>query len=172
MRYIITGGPGSGKSTLIEALKSEGYTCFDEVSRKIIAHQQKIGGDLFPWGNLPGFAYACYELMLEDVHQAPAGKICFYDRGIPDIAAYLKNRDLPVNSEYFDAIKYYQPIAFLCPPWEEIFINDAQRPESFELSKRLYFHLKQTYIESGAQMIELPMDSVEERLDIVLQVVK
>ena len=35
-RIIITGGPSSGKTSIIDALKDEGYSCFDEVSREII----------------------------------------------------------------------------------------------------------------------------------------
>ncbi len=168
MRYIITGGPGSGKSTLIEALKREGYTCFDEVSRKIIAHQQEIGGDLFPWGDLPGFAEVCYVEMLKDVNNAPENQPIFYDRGIPDIAAYLKNRDLPVNPEFIEGMKYYQSVVFLCPPWKEIFINDAQRPESFELAQRLYSSLYYTYQSLGCRIIELTKSPVGDRVEFVL----
>ncbi|PID68155.1 MAG: hypothetical protein CR968_03115, partial [Flavobacteriia bacterium] len=57
-RYIITGAPGSGKSSLLEALKLRGYHCFDEVSRLIIKEQQQINGQLLPWDDLAGFAQA------------------------------------------------------------------------------------------------------------------
>ena len=43
--YIITGGPGSGKSTVIDALGKVGFLCADEVGRQIIQEQLKIGGD-------------------------------------------------------------------------------------------------------------------------------
>ena len=35
-RIIITGGPCSGKTSIIEALKEREYYCFNEVSREII----------------------------------------------------------------------------------------------------------------------------------------
>ena len=34
-RIVITGAPGSGKTSLIKSLKLDGYTCIDEFSRKI-----------------------------------------------------------------------------------------------------------------------------------------
>ena len=35
--FVITGGPGSGKSLLIEALRKRGYACFVEVRRGVVA---------------------------------------------------------------------------------------------------------------------------------------
>ena len=58
--YIITGGPGSGKTSIIEALRKLGYHCVDEVGRKIIREQLLIGGDALHWGDRAKFL----ELML------------------------------------------------------------------------------------------------------------
>ena len=35
-RIIITGGPCSGKTSIIDSLKDEGYKCFNEISREVI----------------------------------------------------------------------------------------------------------------------------------------
>lgn len=42
--YILTGAPGSGKSTLINCLRRRGYICIDEPAREIIAEQKSISG--------------------------------------------------------------------------------------------------------------------------------
>ena len=39
-RIVISGGPSSGKTTLINELKKLGHNCFDEVSREIIESQK------------------------------------------------------------------------------------------------------------------------------------
>ena len=47
--YIITGGPGVGKTTLLEGLQQEGFNSVSEVARPIIKEQMETGGDALPW---------------------------------------------------------------------------------------------------------------------------
>ena len=42
-RIVISGGPSSGKTTIINELKRAGHYCFDEVSRELILEAQKKG---------------------------------------------------------------------------------------------------------------------------------
>ena len=53
---VITGGPGSGKTTLIEALEAAGYARTHEAGRGIIRDQAAIGGEALPWRDPPAFA--------------------------------------------------------------------------------------------------------------------
>ena len=46
--FVITGGPGSGKSTLIAALEAEGFPCSAEAGRAIIRQQAAISGRALP----------------------------------------------------------------------------------------------------------------------------
>ncbi len=43
-RFVITGGPGSGKTTLIDALAGHGIFSMPEAGRSIIQDQVAIGG--------------------------------------------------------------------------------------------------------------------------------
>ena len=56
--FVLTGGPGSGKTTLIDALAARGYACSLEAGRAVIRHQQDIGGNALPWGDRALFADA------------------------------------------------------------------------------------------------------------------
>lgn len=58
--FVITGGPGSGKSMLIEAMAERGYAHTPEAGRAIIRDQVAIEGEAQPWSNRCAFA----ELML------------------------------------------------------------------------------------------------------------
>ena len=51
-RIVITGGPGFGKTSIIDELESRNFPCQHEVSRTIIKEQLEIGGDILPWKNL------------------------------------------------------------------------------------------------------------------------
>ena len=42
-KIVISGGPGSGKTTLVNLLRLKGYECIDEFSRTLIKRAQKQG---------------------------------------------------------------------------------------------------------------------------------
>ncbi len=49
-RYILTGTPGSGKTSIIHTLKSQGYFVVEEAATDIITLEQ-ANGDLMPGHN-------------------------------------------------------------------------------------------------------------------------
>jgi len=42
-KIVITGGPSTGKSTVVDELKNRNFNCFDEVSRDIIKEAKQQG---------------------------------------------------------------------------------------------------------------------------------
>src|SRR3546814_19444470 len=67
--HVITGGPGSGQSTLIEALAVEGFDPMPAAGRAIVRDQVAIGRPALTWADLPAFA----ELILgRDLRSWPA----------------------------------------------------------------------------------------------------
>lgn len=54
--YILTGGPGSGKSTVLKLLSDMGYLTVEETGRNIIQKQIKSLGDAVPWNNVSRYA--------------------------------------------------------------------------------------------------------------------
>jgi predicted ATPase len=87
-RFIITGGPGSGRTAIIEALRLRGYCCVDEVGRKIIQEQMRIGGDAVHWGGRAKYLELMLSRSIADYDRV-AGKAgaIFFDRGIPSSSA-------------------------------------------------------------------------------------
>ncbi|MFA9371977.1 MAG: AAA family ATPase [Labilibaculum antarcticum] len=166
-RYIITGGPGSGKSTLLDKLSELGHQCFEEISRVVIQEQHQIGGDKVPWQNLSEFAEICFERMSIQLYECKSERKCFFDRGLPDIIAYVKRGGLPVPPKYFHQSDQYNKTVFLAPPWKDIFINDTERPESFEDAVEISIFLRNTYEELGFTVIELPKFSVADRVQFI-----
>ncbi|HEP0918741.1 TPA: AAA family ATPase [Klebsiella aerogenes] len=170
-RIIITGGPGSGKSTLISKLSHRGYKCFPEAGRGIIQNQVSIGGNALPWGDRGAFAefMLCWEMRSWSEAEEYA-EACFYDRGIPDVAGYLRliNHDTPDYLENAIAKFRYNQTVFIAPPWREIFAQDAERKQSFEEAVLTYHSMIETYQQYGYQLLELPCIPAEDRADFIL----
>ena len=43
IKVVIAGGPGTGKTSIINHLKERGFLCFDEISRQVTLQARKDG---------------------------------------------------------------------------------------------------------------------------------
>ncbi len=167
-RIVISGGPGAGKTTLIEALGKRGYAISEEVSRQLIRQQVQLQSNLVPWKNLEGFAQLALEAMIKDFKNNDA-EVTFFDRGIPDIMAYLEVGGFSVSKDFSMAAQQYryQTQVLMTPPWLEIYVNDEERWQSFQEAQELYKAIAKVYHSCGYQLLELPKCSVNERVTFV-----
>ena len=84
--FVLTGGPGSGKSTLIDALQQTGFSRTMEAGRGIIQDQVAIGGRALPWSDPALFAELMLAWEMQSYHWATQqGGLVFFDRGVPDV---------------------------------------------------------------------------------------
>ena len=128
--FVLTGGPGSGKSTLIDALERSGFARSIEAGRAIIQDQVAIGGQALPWGDRLAFAelMLCREMRSHHMARAQTGPV-FFDRGVPDVMGYLRPLGLkvPPHMERAAEVFRYNRRVFIAPPWPEIFRQDGER---------------------------------------------
>lgn len=173
--YVISGGPGAGKTTLLAALRQDGLMGVDEVSRQLIREQVALGSARVPWQDLAGFAeLALARMVAQHRRAARHGGVTFFDRGIPDVLAYLAVAGLPVSPAHRAAAaahRYQNPV-LLAPPWPEIYVNDAERWQTFAEAETLYHALRATYRGLGYDVLELPRTSVAARVDFVRTAVR
>lgn len=131
--HIVTGGPGAGKTTLINALSGAGVATSPEVGRAVIREQLASGGDALPWSNHRAFAEAMIvrELSARDAALA-SGRTVVLDRGAPDVVGFLRLSGLAVPPAIDEAarMRRYNPRVFLAPFWPAIFTNDAERRQT------------------------------------------
>lgn len=168
---VVTGGPGSGKSTLIDALERAGHARSVEAGRAIIQDQVAIGGPALPWNDPALFAelMLCWEMRSFHMAQDWPGLV-FFDRGVPDCIGYLRLTGLPVPDhmrEAAAAFRYHRQV-FIAPPWPEIFRRDRERRQDFAEAVRTYEALASTYAGLGYELVALPRTPVEERVLFVL----
>lgn len=163
---VVTGGPGMGKTSLIEYLHKKGYRHIPETGRKIIQQQSAQNGDALPWANRLAFANLMFEQSLADYLSVTEQKTpVFFDRGIPDVMGYLQLCQLDSPSAMNEAISQYRyhPVVFITPPWPAIYQQDIERKQSFEEAVQTYNIMYQLYTNLGYQLIELPKDTIEIR---------
>jgi predicted ATPase len=169
--FVLTGGPGSGKTSLIEALARAGHAHMPEAGRSIIQDQVLIGGDALPWRNPAAYAELMLSWEMRSYRQALdlAGPV-FFDRGIPDIVGYLRTIDSPVPAPLKRAADLfrYSSRVLIFPPWAEIFAQDDERKQSFDEAVRTYEAMVETYTICGYSLIEVPCLPVQDRVDFVL----
>ncbi|MGB0176450.1 MAG: AAA family ATPase [Owenweeksia sp.] len=167
-RVIITGGPGTGKSTLLNLLGKRGYYCHQEISRAVIRQQLDLGTNLLPWDNLPGFSHLVFEGQKEQYENAVQGQWNFYDRGMPDVLAYLRKENIHEKrlEELAQRFRYY-PTVFLTPPWPAIYAMDDERREDLTAMQSIHDNLVGVYTDLGYEVMELPRISADERLQMI-----
>jgi predicted ATPase len=168
---VIIGGPGTGKTSIIDELKARGYCCYPEISREVTMEARKQGIEQLFLEQPLLFS----ELLLEGRKkqyleaQNEPHEVVFIDRGIPDVLAYMHYIGDSYPS-FFDAAcreNIYSEV-YILPPWKEIYISDEARYENYEQSELIHNHLVETYTKYGYNLIEVPKDSLDNRILFIL----
>lgn len=170
--YIFTGGPGSGKSTVLNILESMGYNTVKEVARDIIQNQIKTNGDALPWNNTVRYAHLMLLHSIVDFEEfAHINVPCFFDRGIIDTLGYSRLINISITNELIEAAdKYrYNSKVFLFPFWREIYINDTERKQDRAEAERTYLAIKKVYEEFDYQTIIVPFLPPKERAEWIIE---
>jgi len=169
--FVVTGGPGSGKSSLIDALTRRGFRAMPEAGRAIIQDQVRIGGPALPWADRGLFAELMLGWELRSYHEAARlpGPVLM-DRGIPDVIGYLTLCGLPVpaHAEAAARLYPYNKRVFLAPYWEAIFTQDTERKQDHREAAETGRIMGETYARLGYQIVELPLAGIEARADFVM----
>jgi predicted ATPase len=171
---VVTGGPGGGKTTLINALAQLGFPIAPEGGRAIICEQAAIGGPALPWADTQLFFETIMTWDIRSYREAEATDgLVFFDRGIPDMAGgyAMLGLDVPAHVNAAIAAFRYHPVVFLAPPWREIYTTDTERKQSFAEAGRTCEAMATAYTEAGYDLTRLPLVPLAERVRFVLETV-
>lgn len=170
-KIVLIGGPGSGKTTVLTELINRNFMCFPEVSREVIKEAQKQGIDQLFLSNPLLFSKMLLEKRIKQFKEASkqTPKTIFFDRGIPEVIAYLNYFKTSYSIDFTTKSKKYKyDKVFLFTPWKEIYKTDNERYESFEQAKEINLHIKETYKNLGYAIIDVPFGTVKERTDFII----
>lgn len=168
MKVVITGGPCSGKSTLIAELKRRGFSVIEEIARSIL---EETGAPL----TLEDKERLQLQIIRKQKELESKIKyldILFLDRGLLDVRAYCNLLLGYVPQEVLDItnLSSYQAVFIL----EQLpFINDGLRLEkSNEEAKKIHFALLKAYKSQGYFTITVPVMPLNERVNFILSQVQ
>lgn len=165
-KYVITGGPGIGKTTVIEILASMDYEIVPESARIVIEEEKANNSDILPWINLAKFQEKVFEKQIESeekINRSPA----FLDRGIIDGHGYCKNGEIETPSKIFELDKNRYEKIFILEPLSN-YQNDPARFEDLEEAKKIHNSIIEAYREFEYEIIFVPVMSPEKRVKFIL----
>ncbi len=181
-KIVITGGPSTGKTAVIEVLKQKGYHCLEEVIRAMtLAKKAEESDVVFQSNPIVSFTDpAAFNQMILDARLAQyksviasADALAFFDRGIPDVLAYMDCFGQQYDESFKNVCKTNKyDMIFLMPPWKDIHIVDNERFETYEESLRINECLANSYSSFGYDVQVVPKDTILNRVDFILDSVK
>src|SRR5262245_15103510 len=169
LRFVLTGGPGAGKTTVLEALAARGYRYVPESARAII--RQRLAAGLSPRPPLEQFGRDILRMDITRYRDTPITDApVFFDRSVVDAVSMLAEHGALSRTEAAAHISAYRynPVVFLLPPWQAIYRQDAERDQTFPEAIQVCESVAQWYMHWQYQTVEVPRAGVEERVEFIL----
>jgi predicted ATPase len=169
--FVITGGPGSGKTTTVNILRSRGYKTTIEHARHYIDTQCLKGKTVEEViRNQVEFQMNVLEMQIVQEAALDPNEIVFLDRAIPDALAYYRFLQLAVNEKILEAVRNvnYKKVFILdCLP----IVNDYARREDVVAQKKIHDCITEVYTSLPFPVVHIPVLEFEKRVDLILSYV-
>ncbi|TDO57376.1 putative ATPase [Kribbella sp. VKM Ac-2571] len=167
-RYVITGGPSSGKDDLLEAVHAAGIPCMvTEPGREIYRkHRERLGRHLQK-EDRRDYSLEVLEAFIAE-YQAHTHGIRFYNRGIPDGYGWEGFFGLRPTDELEKATRAYRyDVVFVLDPLDRFEdADDVVWAKDREI-RRVHELIVQGYYDAGYEPVFVAADSAIARLDFI-----
>jgi predicted ATPase/adenylate cyclase class IV len=173
MKYIVTGGPCTGKTTLLRKIEEAGYKTVPESARQIIKEEEERARQnpgyvpVIPQNDLQAFERKVVErqLCLESKIEGTA----FLDRSIADAVAYAKRGAADLGDRVHDHIKDAGYTRVFILDQLPVYEQDSERKETPEEAAEIHEKICNTYERLGFDIVRVPAVGPDKRLELVLR---
>lgn len=166
--YVITGGPCSGKTTVVNMLSELGYKTTVEDARYYIDMQLADGKTVEQIRkNQREFQLKVLEIQIAQERSLSPEDLVFLDRAIPDALAYYRFLDLSPDQVLTNAMEHlsYRKIFILDPlP----LIDDYARREDPAAQIKIHKLIWEVYRSLPFPIVEVPVLPPDERISFIL----
>lgn len=169
--YVISGGPGTGKTSTINELEKRGYKILKEAAREVSQKDKKFKGKSILEINKKDFQDAIFEFQVKQIGQLKKlnkKEIIFSDRGFGDTLTYYKLDGLQTPKEKFDYAKKFRYEKIFILDFLNFYEQDNLRKESRKGAEKIHAGIIKTYKELEYKIINVPFISVEKRVEFIL----
>jgi predicted ATPase len=174
-RYVLTGTPGAGKTSILRGLAKRGCAVVEEAATDVVSRGM-IDGEAQPWTRASFIDEIVAEQRLRQVAGAPPGEVQIFDRSPVCTHALAVFLGLPITrslAEELDRItaeRVYQRQVFFvrnlgfCEP-------TTARRISFQDALKFERIHEDSYRTFGYELIDIPADRLDRRIAAVHETV-
>lgn len=166
-RFIVTGAPGTGKTTVLSAVT--GVRTIPEPARQVLDEYRAAHG---PEASQPPhevFVPLLLQRSIENYEAAAAiHEPVVFDRGVPDCIAYAEwlGTDPGPAESAARRCSYHREVV-LFTPWEGIYTTDAERTMTFAMVEGFHDVQVSVFERLGYELLEVPKQDIATRARFV-----
>jgi predicted ATPase len=167
---VLSGGPGAGKTTIINKLAQMGYDTVSESPTEVIKDEQAHGNPR-PWEKFVEFQQRILDLQVQKLSLiSKKDGYIFCDRGTADGLAYYLHKKMTPSDLYVQTIKNNPAdIVFLVDYPPSNYSADIVRHEDVSEALELHEYIRQVYEDNlGYRIFRVNQASVDERVAFIL----
>jgi predicted ATPase len=170
-KYVLTGGPKTGKTTVIKILKKMGYQIVHEAATTLI-NEALENDEPPPWQDMQNFQKNIFKLQLKREQMIDEYPSAIFDRSIIDSIGYTRFYNIACDKQAIEYIKKEPYAGVFLLDFFAPFSPDKTRVEDFDLANTLHLMLQKTYEDFGYTPIMVPALSAEQRAVFICENIK